>query len=180
MKKINWLGLIGSIFTFLVASLFYSFPWWKVTIDGIGKINISPLKINLEFLGISTMIPLIWFINLTCLLLLITSAIAMLIYSINPDKNYSKHLLNFAYKKPLIVTIIFFIFIFILIYFAKTYLSINIPISGSTTATLDMESMEIEASLKAEFTKVFWLATISTLLCSFAKLYHKIFAKTIQ
>jgi hypothetical protein len=117
--------------------------------------------------------PIAWFLNISCQLSLIASAVAMLISSFASNKEYSKNLINFAYKKPLIVIIIFLIFLSIAIYIAGTLLQINVPLTGSTTTTLDAGPATIDVPITTEFTWIFWLAIATAILCIAAKLYHK-------
>ncbi|MBC7128540.1 MAG: hypothetical protein H5T45_02250 [Thermoplasmatales archaeon] len=173
--KINWPGLVGSIATFALIIFSFFYPWWELKIGNIGQADISPINLKIDLFGLQFRIPAIYFINLACLLSLIASAIAMLIYSLLPDKNYSKDLLKFAYKKPLIVLIIFSLFLLIILYPIRLMFSIYIPINGSTNVTLPAGDAEIEAIIKTGFTFLFWLAIISALLCIIAKFYHRKF-----
>jgi len=176
VKKVNWLGLAGGVTTLalVVLSLAYASPWWQLTVgQEIGQANVSPLNLSFDLLGTSMTTPIIWFLNLSCQLSLIACAIAMLVYSIASDKKYSKNLLNFAYKKPLIIVIVFVVSLFVATYFAGMLLHINVPLAGSTTVTLDVGVATMGIPLATQFTWVFWLAVIATGLCIAAKFYHR-------
>ncbi|MEM3769794.1 MAG: hypothetical protein QXG76_01230 [Candidatus Bathyarchaeia archaeon] len=176
LKKINWFGLAGGIatLTLVALALIYASPWWQLSIgEDLGYAGISPLSFSSTILGSSMGIPLIFFINLSCQLSFIASAIAIIVYSVLPEKNYSKHLLGFAYKKPLITVIIFSVFIIGVSYAVQAMLKINIPINGTSTTTLNLGAIEIIAPITAGFTWVFWLALIAAALCVAAKIYHK-------
>ncbi len=175
-KKINWFGIAGGIITLMlvVFALAYASPWWQLTIaEDLGQANISPLSYNLTILGSQIVIPLIFFVNLVCQLSFLASAIAILVYSVIPNKSFSKHLLGFAYKKPLITLIVFLISIFAVTYSVQSILSINIPVAGASTITLEMSDITMEVPITTGFTWVFWLAIIAAILSIVARFYHK-------
>ena len=181
--KMNWFGLAGgvTIIVLIIVSLFS--PWWQITVgEDLVKANVSPVNTNFNFLGNAFTIPLLWALSLSSLLALVASGIAMLIYSIMPTKSYSKHLLDFAYKKPLFILLFFVIVLFALTQIIQAMFSLNVPMIGSTTVTLP-ESMTygvtIAVLISAEFQWPFWLAAIAAGLCIAARLYHKR-AATIQ
>lgn len=107
--KINWFGLAGGVTTIALIIVSLSNPWWQLTVgEDLVKANVSPFNTNFNFLGTAFTIPLIWALNVICLLATFASGIVMLVYSLNPTKSYSRHLLGFSYKKPLF-TLLFFI-----------------------------------------------------------------------
>ena len=173
----NWFGLAGgvTIIVLIIVSLFS--PWWQITVgEDLVKANVSPMNTNFNFLGNAFTIPLLWALNLSSLLALVASGIAMLVCSIMPTKSYSKHLLGFAYKKPLFILLSFVIVLFALTQIIQVMFGLNIPMTGSATATLP-ESMTygvtIAVLISAEFQWPFWLAAVAAGLCIVARLYHK-------
>jgi hypothetical protein len=173
----NWFGLAGgvTILVLIIVSLFS--PWWQITVgEDLAKANVSPVNTNFNFLDNTFTIPLIWALNLSSLLSLVASGIAMLVYSIMPTKPYSKHLLGFAYKKPLFILLFFVIGLFAVTQIVQAVFSLNVPMVGSETATLP-ESMTygitIAVLISAEFQWPFWLAAVAAGLCIAARLYHK-------
>ena len=175
--KMNWFGLAGgvTIIVSIIISLFS--PWWQITVGGdLVKANVSPVNTNFNFLGNAFTIPLLWALNLSSLLALVASGIAMLVCSIMPTKSYSKHLLGFAYKKPLFILLSFVIVLFALTQIIQAMFGLNIPMTGSATATLP-ESMTYGATIavliSAGFQWPFWLAAVAAGLCIAARLYHK-------
>jgi hypothetical protein len=182
--KINWFGLAGGITTvgLIIVSLFY--PWWQVTAgEGLVKANVSPLNTSLNFLGTAFTIPLIWALNLASLFSLVASGIVMLVYSIIPTKTYSKHLLGFAYKKPLFALLFFVIVLFALTVIIQAVFGLNIPLIGSATATLP-ETMTygatVEVLISTGFQWPFWLAALAAGLCIAARFYHKRIATQVS
>jgi hypothetical protein len=175
--KINWVGLAGGITTIalIIVSLFY--PWWQVTAgEGLVKANVSPLNTNFNFPGTTFTIPLIWALNLASLFSLVAGGIVMLVYSILPTKAYSRHLLGFAYKKPLFALLFFVIVLLALTVIIQAVFSLYIPLIGSATATLP-ETMTygatVEVYISTGFQWPFGLAALAAGLCIAAKLYHK-------
>jgi hypothetical protein len=175
--KMNWVGIAGGVTTIglIIISLFS--PWWHIIVgEHLIEASVSPLSTNLNFLGSTFTIPLLWALNLMCLLSLVASGIAMLVYSIIPTNPHSKHLLGFAYKKPLFTLLLFIIALFALTQTINAIFSINVPLIGSATATLP-ETMTYGATLNviisAEFQWPFWVGAVAAGLCITAKLYHK-------
>src|SRR3972149_11458669 len=145
--KMNWFGLAGgvTIIVLIIVSLFS--PWWQITVgEDLVKATVSPVNTNFNFLGNAFAIPLLWALNLSSLLALVASGIAMLVCSIMPTKSYSKHLLGFAYKKPLFILLSFVIVLFSLTQIIQAMFGLNIPMTGSATATLP-ESMTYGATI---------------------------------
>jgi len=176
IKEINWFGLAGSIATLIlvVISIVYTSPWWQLSIgQELASINLSPLNFNMDIFGTNITIPLLWFINLAFILSFIACAVALLIYSIFPNRGYSENLLNFAYKRPLVAILFFLIFLFAGIALIGFILRFNIPIIGSTITTMTMGNMSIKISITTGFTWVFWLAIAAAALCIAAKVYHR-------
>jgi hypothetical protein len=177
LTKFNWFGLAGGATTILmiVASLFY--PWWQLTVgDDLLTLNISPVNMNLGFLGTSLTVPFIWALIIVGILGLLASAIAMLIYSLFPRKSYSMHLLGFGYKKPLYAVLFFVIGLVATTMICQAVLDFNIPLMGSTTNTLPIpfaSGITISVLLSAGFQWSFWLAVVAAGLCIAARLYHR-------
>lgn len=172
--KINWLGLVCSITTaiLVVFSVLYAAPWWQVTIgDGVGQVEISPLNYRANLMMASIEIPIIWFLNLGSILTLTASATAMFIYSVATQKSFSKKILGFAYKKPLLIFILFTVILAVSKYFAQNYYGINIPLIGTTTISLSAGGITANFPISTDFTWVFWLAAVTAILAIATKIY---------
>lgn len=178
-RQVNWFGLVGGALTIVlvIISLTFASPWWQLTVgQGFLQANASPLNTNFSFLGVLITIPIIWVLNLTCLLSFIASGVVMLIYSFIPTRKYSKNLLGFAYKKPLFILLAFVVSLLIFTYAANALLQFNIPLYGSTTATLSTsvtKGASVNLAIATGFTWVFWVATTSAILCVAARIYHR-------
>jgi hypothetical protein len=176
LNRVNWFGFAGGITTILVVFVSLWYPWWQLTIGELFEANVSPVNANFGFLGSAFTVPFLWAINLVSLLILVASGTAMLVYSIIPDRSYSKHLLSFAYKKPLFSLLFFVVGLFAVTLIFQAVLSINVPFVGSATATLPqslIQGVTISLLFSAEFLWPFWLAVAAAGFCLAARLYHK-------
>ena len=180
-RKINWFGLAAGIITLIVLVISFYVPWWQLTIgENLIKVNASPVNTNFALFGTQFTVPLIWALNLISILTFTASGIVMLIYSLNPTKSYSKHLLGFSYKKPLYVLIIFVAGLAAITIIAG-FLGMSIPLMGSTTLSLPTQfissGLSISALVSGSFQLPFYLAIVAAALCIAARLYHKNLAK---
>jgi hypothetical protein len=175
-RRINWFGLAGGITTIIVVFVSMLYPWWQLTVGELFKTNASPVNTNFGLLGTAFTIPFIWALNVVSLLMLISSGIVMVIYSIIPTKTYSKDLLNFSYKKPLFSLVFFVVGLFAVILILQAVLSISVPLVGSATVTLPdslTQGLSVSLFLSAGFQWPFWVGVVAASLCVAAKLYHK-------
>jgi len=175
--KINWFGLAGGVTTIVLILVSLYNPWWQLTVgEDLVKANVSPLNTNFELLGTTFTIPLIWALNMVSMLSFVASGIVMLVYSLIPTKSYSKHLLGFAYKKPLFTLLFFVVSLFVLTLFVQALFSFNVPLIGSTTSTLPTaltRNITISVLISAGFQWSFWLCAVAAGLCIAARIYHK-------
>ena len=177
LTKINWFGLAGGITTIIVVVVSLFYPWWQLTVgDDLLKANVSPVNTNFGFLDTAFTIPLIWAFNIVSLLTLISSGVAMLVYSILPAKSYSKHLLGFGYKKPLFTLLFFVVGLVVITLILQVVLNFNVPLMGSATNTLPLplgSDITVSVFMSAGFQWPFWLAIVAAGLCIAARFYHK-------
>jgi hypothetical protein len=176
-RDINWFGLAGG--AAIVCLIFISFfvPWWQLVVgDGLVTANVSPLYTDFNFVGYWFTVPLLWALNLGSVLSMAAGGVAMLIYSIYPGKSFSKNLLGFGYKKPLISVLIFVIILVVLTQMIQALFSLSVPLVGSATSVLP-ETMTygtiIRVLITANFQWPFYLATVAAALCIAGKFYHK-------
>jgi hypothetical protein len=176
-SKINWFGLAGGITTILLIAISLFIPWWQLTVgDSIVAANVSPLYTNFDLIGNTFTVPLLWAINLACILYLVAGGIIMLIYSVKPTKPYAKRLLGFSYRKPLYFVIIFVIGLFALTLIVQSMFSLSVPLVGSAEVNLPSsmtQGTNVSVLLSAGFLWPFWLAVASAVLSIGARLYHK-------
>jgi len=177
MSKINWFGLAGGIITIIVVAVSMLIPWWQITIgDNLLTANASPVNTNFNFLTTGFTVPLIWALNVVALLTLVASGVSMLIYSVLPNKSYSKDLLNFGYKKPLFTVIFFIIGLVAVTLILQAALGIGVPLMGSTTtpfAVPFVTDVSIIVFMSAGFLWPFWLAIVAAGFCIAARFYHR-------
>jgi len=176
LTKFNWFALAGGFMTILLIIVSIVVPWWQLKVgDDLMTIGASPINMNLGFLDTSFTIPFIWALNVIAILSLLASAITMMIYSVIPRKPYSKHLLNFGYKKPLFIVLFFVIGLVAAMMICQIALNFRIPLMGSSTSTLPIpfvSGINMTVMLSAGFQWSFWLAAIAAGLCIAARIYH--------
>jgi len=176
-KKINWFGLAGGIAVITLIAISMFLPWWELTVgDDLVTANVSPLNTNFNFVGDSFTIPLIMALNIASIISLSAGGIVMLVYSVKPEKSYSKRLLGFAYKKPLYSVLLFVIGLLLITILVKSQFSLDVPLSGSITSTLPTvmtQGVTISVLMNAGFQWPFILATIAAGFCVIARVYHK-------
>ena len=175
--KMNWFGLAGGISTLclIVVSLFV--PWWVLSVgEGIVKANVSPIYTDFNFVGNAFTVPLLFALNLASILTMAAGGIAMLIYSIKPEKTYSKRLLGFGYAKPLLAVILFVVVLFALQLIIKMMVNLNVPLLGSATSVLPQTQTygtTVTVLMSSTFQWPFFLAIAAAGLCIAARFYHK-------
>jgi hypothetical protein len=102
-RNINWFGFAAGILTLMVLVISLFIPWWQLTVgDNFMKVDASPVNTNFGLFGDQFTLPLISAFNLVSILAFSASGLVMLFYSLVPTKPYSKQLLGFSYKKPLL------------------------------------------------------------------------------
>lgn len=174
-KTINWPGLACSVTAamIVVLSILYAAPWWQVAIgDGVGQADISPLDYKASFAGASIEIPIIWFLNLSGKLMMTACAVAMFIYSVTTQKSFSKKLLGFAYKKPLLMVLVFTAVLAVSTYMVGTFLGVNVPLAGTATLSLSLGEITVNVPISTSLTWVFWLAVATAVLAIATKIYE--------
>jgi len=174
IKMVNWPGLTCAVAAtaLVLLSFLYASPWWQVEVgDDVARANLSPLDYNANLLGTSVEMPIIWFVNLGCKLTFIACAVAFFVYSVNTRKSYSKNLLNFAYKKPIIIFILFVVMLVVASYIARSFIGVGVPLYGTSTPRMSVGEVTADIPISTSFTWVFWLAATTTVLALVAKIY---------
>jgi hypothetical protein len=158
----------------LVVSLFI--PWWTITIgDNLAKISVSPVNTSFSILGTSFVPPLIWALNLVGALSMALGGTIMLIYSVIPQRSFSKRLLGFSYPKPIYAVIMFVVVLIALSFIVESMLGFGIPIMGSQSIQVPQsmtQNVIVNISASAGFEWPFWLAIGVAVLCVAARLFH--------
>ena len=188
--KINWIGVAGGAATLLLIAVSLFVPWWKFTVGtatagnpAFAEANFSPVNLNFSILGNALTIPIIWALNMAALLTLLSGGLIMLIYSVKPDKSYSKKLLGFSWNKPLFAVVLFVVELVALALLAKSIAGFNVPLMGSGNIQLPQmaQGVSISVSVFAAFEWPFYFAIVVAGLCLAARLYHrKIAGFTVQ
>jgi len=185
--KINWVGVAGGAATLLLIAVSLFVPWWKFTVGtatagnpAFAEANFSPVNLNFSILGNALSIPIIWALNIAALLTLLSGGLIMLIYSVKPDKSYSKKLLGFSWNKPLFAVVLFVVELVALALLAKSVAGFDVPLMGASTIQLPnmAEGISISIGVVAAFEWPFYLAIVVAGLCIAARLYHRKVVRT--
>lgn len=178
--RFNWLGLAGGIATIVMVAVTLFYPWWQLRVgEGLLTANVSPLNTNFSVLGTAFAVPLVWAINLTSMFTFLMVGVVMVVYSVFPAKSYSKQLLDFAYKKPLYMLVMFVIVLFVFTLVAQVVVRFDVPFVGSVNSVLRVpfvQNTTASVVISAEFLWPFWLAVAAAVLCVAARVYHRRFA----
>lgn len=179
-RTMNWVGLAAGIATLTVVVVSIFFPWWQLTIgQNLVKIDASPIYTNFGLSGTQFTVPLIWVLNIITILTFTACGVIMLIYSLLPTKPYAKHLIGFAYRKPL-WAVLTFIIVLIAIKLGAGYFGLNFPLTGSATITLPTNwtmGATVSTVATGNFQVSFYFAIAAAALCLSARIYHFHFAK---
>jgi hypothetical protein len=183
-KNINWLGLVSGLLLLAVIPLSLYAPWWQLRIGDFGYANLSPLNSSFSLLDITFMIPFLTAINVSCLLLLSLSAVFMIAYSVNPNKEYSKPLLYWSYKNPLAILIVFLVALVALSQIAPfivhqyAQIAFTLPIMGTSIIQAPSEllgglsGVQINIAISGAFQWTFYLAIVASVLCTATRILY--------
>ena len=178
-NKFNVIALAAGVSTLLLIAISLFVPWWQFTVGNpaIATVNVSPVNLNLDLLGNSLTVPIVYALNIASALSLASGGIIMLIYSVRPNKSYSKKLLGFAYKKPLYAVILFIIGLLSMSFIAQRLSGFAIPVTGSSAMTLPQSMMpdgaNVSVNVSAGFGWPFYFAIVVAGLCVAARVYHR-------
>ena len=178
-NKINIIALAAGISTLLLIAISIFVPWWQFNVGNpaIASVNVSPVNLNLALLGDSLTIPLIYALNIASALSLASGGIIMLIYSVRPNKSYSKKLLGFGYKKPLYAVILFIVALISMSFMVPIFSGFAIPLTGSGAMSLPQSMVpngaNVSIAVSAGFGWPFYFAIVVAGLCVAARVYHR-------
>jgi hypothetical protein len=177
LRSINWLALVAGILVLVLIPLSFISPWWQLTIgENLLTVKSSPVNSYFGFMATNLVVPLLWALNLTVILFLLASGVAMLIYSFVAAKPYSKDLLDFAYRKPLYMVIFFVAGLIGTILVLQAALKLDIPLMGTSNITLPSSltnGADVSVVVVAGFGWAFWLAVAAAAMCIAARIYHR-------
>jgi hypothetical protein len=176
-NKINFIALAAGISSLILVAISFFVPWWKLTFGSPAnvQVNFSPVNLNFAHSGAAVNIPLIWALNVACLLTLLAGGIILSIYAIKPTKPYSKHLLGFGYKKPLYTLIAFIAILIAVPILLQAFAGFSLPING--TAIVTPKGSNGSASVTTVLEWPFYFAIVVTALSVAARVAHMRVAK---
>ena len=178
-SKINIIALAAGISTLLLIAISIFVPWWRLAVGNpaIASVNVSPVNLNLALLGDSLTIPLVYALNIASALSLASGGIIMLIYSVRPNRSYSKKLLGFGYKKPLYSVILFIVALLSMSFMVQRFSGFAIPLAGSGAMSLPgsmvPDGVNVSVAVSAGFGWPFYFALVVAGLCVAARVYHR-------
>jgi hypothetical protein len=178
-RQINFVALIASVMTFVLIAVSVFVPWWQLTVGNpvFVTVNFSPVNFNFSLFNTLLTVPLIWALNLACLLTLLAGGIGLLVYSILPTKPYAKSVLGFGYKKPLYAFILFIVELLVLYFSATMLTGASFPLVGSSVLALPSAlipgGIDISIDVSAAFGWTFYLAIVVVALCLAVRVFHK-------
>ncbi len=179
MQKINFIALAAGISTLLLIAISELVPWWQFTALNLAnvQVNFSPVNFNLVVSGSAIAIPLVSAVNIACLLLLLAGGLTLTIYAVKPTEPYSKRLLNYGYKIPLMVLVSFIAEVVSVPLIMQSVVGINLPLNGAATISLPQQftssSSPVSLNVSAAFNWPFYFAIIVAVLSVIAKIYHR-------
>jgi len=179
LKQINIIALAAGVSSLVLVAVSWFVPWWQFIVGNpaIATVNFSPVNFNFALFNTLLTVPIIWALNLACLLTLLAGGVAMLVYSFLPNKSYSKAILGFGYKKPFYAIVIFIIELLILYFSATLLTGMSLPLMGSAALTLPTAfapgGISISVAVSAAFGWTFYFAVVVVALCIAARFYHK-------
>lgn len=184
MRKINLVALAAGISALILIAVSIFIPWWQLAVGrpAIAFVNFSPLNLNFSLFGNVMTAPLIWALNISCLLTLLAGGLIMIIYSVVPNKPYSMKLLGYGYKQPLLAVILFVAEVIVLVLSVRAFTGFDFPLIGSGAvglpAGLAPGGISLSVDVASAFLWPFYLAITVVALGITARLYHKRVAKT--
>jgi hypothetical protein len=183
-KSINWFALVGAIIILLLLPISYYFPWWQLIIgENLFQVNTSPVNTHFSFRAIQLSIPIIWAMNVTGLLIYLSSGIILLIYALMPKKTYSIDLLGFAYRKPLYSVLLYLVGLVVTTLLINSFVDLNIPVMGTSTVSLPQGlsmGVNVEVVVYSAFQWPFWLALAAAVICIIARIHHPRISRSTQ
>jgi hypothetical protein len=174
---VNWFGVAGGALVLVVVAVSLFVPWWQLVAgEDLVTANVSPVNTSFNFTGSSFTVPLLFALNITSMILMISGGIAMLIYSVKPSASYAGKLLGFSYKKPLFTVILFVAGLFAATLIVKSIVGFEIPLMGATNVLLPAEMTQgttVTVPIVTGFGWSFLLTLVAAGLCIAARLFHK-------
>ena len=194
LKSINWFALAGGILMLILVALSIFTPWWILKIgtgNGLATINADPFYTNFSFLGLNLVVPILFAINVGIMALFAISGIILIIYTFKPNRDYSKHLLSYGWKRPIYTFVGFFATLTIILYVLPMIINTTkgtsmlpvpiMPLIGTTVMQLPTSMLgsgsgssgiQIGVTVITAFTYTFYLGMAAAVLGIMARIYH--------
>jgi len=186
--KRNWFALAtGALMLVTVASSLHS-PWWRAEIgSGLITVNADPFYTSFKVFGVSYVIPIIFVLNVGLTALFVASGIALVVYTIEQEKGYSKHLLSFGWRRPLYVVVGFVAVLVLSLHVIPLVVNTiaravevstpMVPLMGSSIIRLPSNVLNIPAQVSitvtTTFTHSFFLGVATVALAITTRACHR-------
>jgi len=195
LKTINWFALAAGILMLILVALSVFTPWWILQVGtghGLATVNAGPFYTNFSFLKLNFVIPILFAVNIGIMALFAVSGIMFIIYTFKANRDYSKHLLSYGWKRPLYTFVGFFATLMVILYVAPTIINAAkgtamlpvpiIPLVGTTVMQLPTSlfggsngsgGIEIGVTVITAFSYTFYLGLTAAALGITARIYHR-------
>jgi hypothetical protein len=172
-NKINLVGLAAGISMLILLVISYFVPWWIFSIGTVAQINLSPVNFSMALFGETLNQPLIWAMNMVGILTLLSAGIIMIVYSVMPNKSYSKKLLGYGYNKPVFAVVMFAAELIVMYYSVTALAGFAFPNMGSSTLGIPAgDTVSVSMTATGSLMWPFYFAIAVAALCVFARIYH--------
>lgn len=174
LRQVNWPGLMCSsaLVTLLLFSFAYKMPWWTIKIgEDLGEIRISPFDTDIQLLGTTLELPVLYYLNLGAKITILLTAATLLLSSTNTFSKHSARLLDMSYRKPLYMTAFIVIFGVVSKLVLRSTSDFDLPIVGTSVLQLTSQGVKMSVPIVSSYTATFWLAVMSSILGISAKAY---------
>jgi len=104
-------------------------------------------------------------------LMLATCAVVMFLYSVMARRSFSRYLLGFAYKKPLLLLGFFAVMLVVSTLYVEAFFGVYVPLMGTVNVLFSEGGTTAKVPVSTSFTWVFWLAVATAVLAMVAKIY---------
>ena len=178
-RKINLIALVAGISTLLLIAVSVFVPWWQFTVGkpAFAQVNFSPVNLNFSILGNPLTVPLIWAMNLACILNFGFRRHHHANLFNDANQTLRKASARIRMEKTIIRRYPLCHRINCFIDPGENLFRIRFPLMGSAIltlpSTLTSGSVNISFSVLGEFGWPFYFAFVVAGLCVAARLYHR-------
>ena len=171
-NRINILGLMAGIIILYI--LYTNQPWWVLSAIGdkpTFKAAIAPYLINIEILDKPVNSPIIKYVVLSGTITYLLTGILCILSSFLPNKPWSKNIIGY---RPLVMLILTLTTLYIGLHMVRNMVGVTLPYYGTAITLFQLPyetgTINVYTSVKAEFTRTFYIAVVAALLATCARI----------